>query len=378
MQVPKWSGGIVLAVCVVLVVAFLYKEGATVSKKTISATPTTSNSSSLEASPIPAVTIATTSTKVSSSTAAIPAKAKIITSAAPVTVPAVSSATQQAQALSSAGSQLLKSVVNIVCLSGDPSIPSISGSGVMIDSRGIILTAAHVAQLFLLQDYLGQDKVTCIIRTGSPARRAYYAEPIYVSQSWLKNNPTTLIEKNPKGTGENDVALLAITSTATSTPLPSSFAATPLATRDPIVGERLAIGSYGAQYLDSADLNTSLYPILTFGGVEGRYTYGTNTVDVMTVNGGGASQEGSSGGGLVTSDDQLIGTITTSSVSGDFSSRLLNAVTTGHLRRSFSADMGENLDSILANESLASLVNDFKSQSSILGARLSSTITANK
>src|SRR6202021_1964720 len=114
-----------------------------------------------------------------------PAAAKTIVAGVPVTelpqTQAISSSTLAARALADSGVALLASLVNIVCVSADPSIPSISGSGVIIDSRGIILTAAHVAQFFLLQDYLGPNTVTCLVRDGSPARRAYIAEPVYIS-----------------------------------------------------------------------------------------------------------------------------------------------------------------------------------------------------
>ncbi len=378
MKLSPRTGGIALAVLASCILSGLYIASSEAAQKTVGTAATPRISLMADAKSATNTHATSASVKTASSTATSTSKVPTPKGAKPLAVVPVSPATQQARNLSASGGKLLHSLVNIVCLSGDPSIPSISGSGVIVDSRGIILTAAHVAQLFLLQDYLGKDKVTCLIRTGSPARRAYYAEPIYISQSWLKANPSTLTEKNPKGTGQYDVALLAITDTATSTPLPSSFPATPLASRDPQPGEQMAIGSYGAQYLDSSELNYALYPILIFGGVEGRYTYDTSTVDVVTVNGSAASQEGSSGGGIVTSDGQLIGTITTSSIDGDFGSRLLNAVTVGHLRRSFAQDMGKSLDATLASESTASLIADFKSQASILGSTLNTTIQANK
>jgi hypothetical protein len=275
-----------------------------------------------------------------------------------------------ARQLNVAGSNLLKTIVNIVCLSGDKSIPSISGTGVIIDSRGIILTAAHVAQLFLLQDYLGTNKVQCLIRTGSPARRAYLAEPIYVSPLWVAQNPGTLTTSSPEGTGENDFALLAITATATSTPLPSSYPAISLSPEDPSIQEPVAISSYGAQYLTPTQLNYSLYPILVFGSIQKRYTYDKNTVDLVSIEGSAASQEGSSGGGIANANSQLVGTITTSSIAGNIGTRFLNAITINHMRRSFKADTGQNLDAVLQNQSLPSLIASFANESKQLGQLL--------
>src|SRR3989344_252919 len=50
--------------------------------------------------------------------------------------------------------QVRAAVVNILCITGSGGpLNSISGSGVIIDPRGIILTNAHVAQYFLLKNY---------------------------------------------------------------------------------------------------------------------------------------------------------------------------------------------------------------------------------
>lgn len=293
------------------------------------------------------------------------------------TQPVVSESTLTAQKLSSSGSHLLKSLVNIVCVSSVKGVPSVSGTGVVIDSRGIILTAAHVAQVFLLQDYLGSDKVQCLIRTGSPARRAYYAEPIYVSSSWLAANPTTLTTVAPTGNGKNDIALLVVTSTATSTPLPSSLSAIPLGPSGPSAGEQVAIGSYGAQYLSGTQLNLSLYPILVFGSIANRYTYDKGSVDLFSIMGSAASQEGSSGGGVANPDGQIIGIITTSSTEGSVESRTLNAVSVGHIRATYQADTGNNLDTTLSSQSLSSLINGFKSKSLSLGQELYRNIQNN-
>jgi hypothetical protein len=238
------------------------------------------------------------------------------------------------------------------------------------------MTAAHVAQLFTLEDYLGSDKVSCIIRDGSPARRAYLAEPIYVSPEWIHQNPSTLTSTAPQGTGENDFALLGITATATSTPLPASYPYVPLAlgADDPQIGDQVAIGSYGAQYLSSSELNYDLYPILVFGPIQDRYTFGTDTVDLISIVGSAASQEGSSGGGIVNSGGGLIGIITTSSITGDFSDRSLNAVTISHIRRSYTTDTGEDLDTTLQNNSVPELISNFASESKALGQFLNQNL----
>ncbi|MDR3547863.1 MAG: serine protease [Candidatus Pacebacteria bacterium] len=365
--IPTWLGSAILIAVTVFALSGIYVAAHT------STNPGTALTLAIGATTTPLLATPQAATSTSSApasgTTAKAAAAKSAVSKLPGSS-SIASSTLAAQALAGSGADLLKSIVNIVCLSSNPSIPSISGSGVIIDSRGIILTAAHVAQLFLLQDYLGPDTVTCLVRTGSPARRAYIAEPIYVSPSWIENNPTTLGTTAPTGTGEDDFALLAITGTATSTPTPSSFPAIPLTQTDPKLNEQVAIGSYGAEYLTSSELNYSLYPILVFGSVADRYTFDTNTVDLISVQGSAASQEGSSGGGMVDGSGHLVGMITTSSISGSIAGRSLNAITPNHMRRSFYADTGQNLDTYLADNSLPDLVAAFKADSSKLAALL--------
>ena len=361
-----------------LVLVFLLYSAHEQSKISAASIPSTSllaapeAASNTAASNAQASSGATTTSTISVASSSNTVKATALPSSTPV--PTINPAQVASQELTASGGKLLHSLVNIVCVSSDPSIPSISGSGVIIDSRVIILTAAHVAQLFLLQDYLGPNKVACLIRTGSPARRAYLAEPIYVSPSWIKNNSHTLTSTAPQGTGENDFALLGITGTATSTPLPTSFPALPLGHTDPIVGQNFAIGSYGAQYLSSSELNYSLYPILVFGTVQDRYTYHTNTLDLVSVIGSAASQEGSSGGALVDSGGEVSGIITTSSVAGTLANRSLNAITISHIRRSFTADTGDDLDSIIAENNLSDLIASFAQTSKTLGAFLANNL----
>lgn len=307
--------------------------------------------------------VAVTSSVVATTTARI-SPAATSTSATPVKEdPAVVSARQ----LTASGANLLKSVVNILCAAKSTNkISGASGSGVVIDSRGLIITAAHIGQYFLLADYPRPGGVSCVIRTGGPATDAYTASLVYLSPSWIKENPQTLITKAPKGTGENDFAILAITGSATNTPLPAAFDFVPLGTDVPKIGEKVALGGYAAQYLDSATVRADLFPTIVFDPISDRYTFDTNTVDVLAVTGTAAAQEGSSGGGVVDEHDQLVAVITTSSISGDISSHKLNAITTRHIRASFSDDTGNVLDAYLAANDLKALVANFAPEFQIL------------
>jgi len=272
--------------------------------------------------------------------------------------------------LTAAGGDLLKAVVNIYCVA-DPSAPfrGTSGSGVIMDERGLILTASHVAQLFLLEDYPKKDTVRCVIRTGGPAQDAYTAEVAYLSPSWVKDNARTLSEMNPRGNGQHDFAVLAITGSANAFPLPSKFAYMPLSEDGFKVGDRVAIGGYAAQFLGAEQIRSMLYPIVVFDEIADQYTFGKQAVDVFSISGTAAAQGGASGGGIASSDGELLGLIANASV-GDME---LNAITAAHIRSSFKADMRTDFDRYFSSRSIEELIQDFAPTASELRRMITST-----
>lgn len=266
---------------------------------------------------------------------------------------------------------LRNALVNVICAAEDGSVRSVSGSGVFISSDGLIVTNAHIAQLFLLRDFPTKNNVLCVIRTGNPARTAYIAELSYISGPWVRANSKTLTMADPKGTGKDDFALLRVTSSATDIPLPSSFPFVPLAVSDPYdVEEPVSIGSYGAQALSSVQIREHLYPTLVFGSIKDQFTFNTSTVDVLALGGSAVAQEGSSGGGVVNTKGELIAVISTSSVVGDLLKRDLHAITVDHIRRSFEADTGTSLDAYVANTTPSYLMDRIRNASLALSGVL--------
>lgn len=269
---------------------------------------------------------------------------------------------------------LRKALVNILCTSHKSPLRGSTGSGVIVDSSGIILTVAHVAQSELLSEALGPQVITCVVRTGNPARNTYNAKLIYISEPWVRNNSTTLISSQPMGTGENDFALLAITGSANGSSLPSSFPFVPLSQSKVAIGDTLGVGGYAAQYLNSTQIRTALSPTFVMGVLEGVYTFNKTTQDVLSILGGEAAQQGSSGGGVINTDGELVGLITTSEISGPAQTRHLRATTPGHLRESFMKDTEKNLDSYYANTSTNSLISSYAPKIQELGAFLANAL----
>lgn len=285
------------------------------------------------------------------------------TSTAPVAQPATpapepvveappASVSSGSASLDLSASVLRAALVNIICYAAQGSkLKSTSGSGVIIDSKGIILTNAHIAQHFLFSP----SEVSCTIRTGTPARDAYHAALIYIPSAWVADNAGVITQASPTGTGERDYALLAITTSATSAPLPTVFPYIPLATTPPTAGTPVIIATYGAQFLQSSQIQSSLSPTFVFGSVKGVFTFQSNTVDVIALGGSVAAQQGSSGGGVADASGTLIGTITTSTTEGDTSTRNVNAITASYIRSSYASDTGQALDLRISSPLMSSI-----------------------
>lgn len=250
-------------------------------------------------------------------------------------------------------SSLRSALINILCHAPAGSgLHSISASGVFIDPKGIILTNAHVAQYFLL----GNRNISCTIRSGSPATDHYNAALIYISPLWLQANPNVLTETLPSGNGEYDFGLLAVTTSASTTvPLPSSFPHLPLATNPPTTGVPIAVASYGAQFLQFSQIQSALFPTVVLGSVKGVFTFAVRTIDVIALGGSAAAQEGSSGGGVADASGNLIGTITTSTISGATETRALDAITSSYIRAEYASETGQALDLLLTQPTATSI-----------------------
>lgn len=244
-----------------------------------------------------------------------------------------------------------EALVNIFCTTkSGGSFKPITGSGIVIDERGIILTNAHVAQYYLLKDYLVNDFVNCVIRTGSPAKSLYKAELVFISPSWISVNSSNIIEQNPKGTGEDDYALLRITErTDPNKALPEQFPfIKPLYTSDVDVGDNVLLAAYPAGFLSGITISKDLYISSAITKIIEVFTFKGGTLDLFSIGGSVVAQQGSSGGAVVDIDNKLLGIIVTSSTADNTKDRDLRAITIAHINRSFVKDTGFDLQTFLS------------------------------
>lgn len=249
-----------------------------------------------------------------------------------------------------------EALVNILCVTkAGGSLHPISGSGVIIDPRGIILTNAHVAQYMLLSDFIVPDFVSCVVRTGSPAAPTYKAKLMYLPKEWVTRNADSIQSTNPTGTGEHDYAFLVITENIErSVPFPTSFPyiAPNVTFGTPEINYPILIAGYPAEFVGGIVAQRELFAASSKTSITQGYYYpdsDPSALDLVDVGSSILAQGGSSGGAVVDHNDgSLIGLLVTTSSGTTTAEKELNAVTLSHIDRSLQLFEGKNLADFLA------------------------------
>lgn len=232
-----------------------------------------------------------------------------------------------------------ESVVNILCLSKQGNMVSIStGSGVIINPQGIIITNAHVAENFLIPNK------ECTIRSGDIASDKYKASLVYINETWLQKNAGVIFSSVARGTGEDDFALIAITSDMNGQKLNGGISYNQTLTNEMTEGNKnknifatgYPGGTLGALSLQkflpfTADA-TKLLDIFTFDG---------SHFDILETAETKVGQRGSSGGGIFDESGKLVGLIV--STNGEGSADKINALTLPYINRAFKNETGKSL-----------------------------------
>lgn len=309
------------------------------------------------AKPAPATTTTATSSK-PAATAKPAATSTLIKPPVTTTQPASTSpaAPITNERIAEVNTQARLSLVNILCNFRTTNTASyISGSGVMIDPRGVILTNAHVAQFFLLQNYPTQGATSCTIRTGGPAVSAYTAQLLYLPPQWVSDNATQILSNRATGTGERDYAFLYITGATQYAPaLPSSYTAFAYSLQSPEPSDPVLLAGYPASFLDLNELQRNLYISSAVSAIGQLYTFNNpNHTDLVSLGGTAVAQSGSSGGAVVNlSTNKLVGIIVTESDGETTAARDLRALTLSYINRSLSEDGKGSIAALLSGDLL--------------------------
>jgi len=275
-------------------------------------------------------------------------------------------------------------VVNILCATASGgTLKPITGSGVIIDTRGVILTNAHIAQYFLLKDYPFKNNVDCTIRMGSPAMPLYKASLLFVSPAWIEANHKNITLENPLGTGEHDFALLLIDDTTNpNNTLPSSFPAISSnlieLDEDVVLKDAYVVAGYPAGFLGGISVIRDLYISSTVSSVKKVYTYKEDSIDLLSLGGSVLAQKGASGGAVVRQNDKkLVGIIVTTTDQKTTEERDLRAITTTHISRSLEASTNLTLNKYLEGDlkqKVTQFQNRFDQLKAILVSDLNRTV----
>lgn len=268
-------------------------------------------------------------------------------------------------------------LVNIVCIQQNNDLSSISGSGIIIDSQGIILTNAHIAQYVLLSED-PRLKITCRIRTGSPARTAWHAQVMYMPSLWVTAHAHEIRSPEPASTGENDYALLFIDRPLSDMKLPDTFPAITPDVREGIgfVGDEVLVASYPAGFLGPLEAQHDLGAVSTITTIKQLYTFNTNMyADALSLGGVIVAQHGSSGGAVVNVWGKLVGLIVTSSQGITTAERDLRALSMAHIDRSIRGETNGGLTDMLSGNAEAKTKEFSSAQAPLLREKFLSAIT---
>ena len=209
------------------------------------------------------------------------------------------------------------SVVNIRCENKiSNTLKVVTGSGVLISSSGLILTAAHVAAPVYAKQ-MGNNSYACVARIKNPATGSYPLKVVFIDPTWVSKY-YSMFDKTYSETGENDLALLQIDSGSSTkisgndtTKLNSASYAI-LNSTSVDVDNPISIKAYPSDIYGKFGVFASLPRQSETNSIEGLFNFNSSAsahYDLLETNPSSLGQSGASGGGIFNDQGQLIGII---------------------------------------------------------------------
>lgn len=238
-----------------------------------------------------------------------------------------------------------KVLVNIICTEKKGNyVTANTGSGVIISENGVVMTNAHVAQYFLLDKE--SNSFNCALYQENIPTYGYLAKLLYISPDWIEENPEVIKSKNPRGTGENDYALLYITkNTNPALPKPKSFNfAKANTTYDAKIGDKIDVAGFPGSPSSIGDLTHTVGLKKDSTKIQDIFTFSDNKIDVVSTEVTPVAARGASGGGLFKESDLIALIVTTT---GNKNNAYINAITTNYINRDLKKDFGISLADLI-------------------------------
>ncbi len=229
-------------------------------------------------------------------------------------------------------------------------LQSSSGSGMIIDPRGVVLTNAHIAYPLALAGP-SYGTVRCLVRRGSPARPIGEASLLFLPPAWAEEN-RGIVQAQDQGdsyrsSGNHDYALLAVPPLSNEVPLPAAGWSLEV----PQAGEPVLVAAYPVEFLASSIVTQALYPLSTVTVVGKRFSFSEapHLPALFSLPGTILAQRGASGGGVFRADGTLVGIVAIGNVRASTTqNRTLYALSLRAIHRSLASAIGLTLQAFLA------------------------------
>jgi hypothetical protein len=227
-----------------------------------------------------------------------------------------------------------------------------SGSGVIISESGLVITNAHVAYPFLQTKQFDSNTYSCSVRRENIPNFGYNAELVYYPIDWLEENGEVIKSPSPVGTGENDYALILLTTPIGPGPRSTVFKSASLAVNSPDLRDDLSVTIAGYPSLNSGVFDVDTHPGLKIADthINEYFTFDIRTLDVLQTGENVVAKRGSSGGGVF-SNNTLYGLIVTTN-QGE-TGTYANALTLPYIKRDFKEDTGMDFDEFVSRSTEA-------------------------
>lgn len=239
-------------------------------------------------------------------------------------------------------------LINIACTVENGASQAVTGSGMFIDPRGVIVTNAHIGQYVLLSEV--STGIKCVGRSGAPAQGKWNLRIIYMPDKWVSEHAKDLRVPQPMGTGEHDYAILLADPLSPDMPR-TPFPYVPIDTREAVAfqGDTVLLASYPAGFIGAFIAQNNLYPVTTLTMIGRMFTFQESAVSIDLFSLGGVilAQGGSSGGAVMNAWGRLVGIIVTTSDGKTTSERDLRAISISHVDRSMRTHEGIGLTEFL-------------------------------